>query len=142
MPGRKMDYLPDAMTPETEINNAVEALSECCVASYSNKLINDFNRDSARSILRALLKRINIDHRANQEGAALTVEAIQEDLKSMRDSRDRMKEAWESAEIDLNRCKTALTELRAIVKGECPSLLNEDSGGNGELDLQIAELLK
>jgi hypothetical protein len=31
----------------------------------------------------------------------------------------------------------ALTELYAMVKGECPSLLNEDSGGNPRLDLEI-----
>lgn len=31
----------------------------------------------------------------------------------------------------------ALRELRALVRGECPSLLNEDSGGNGELDIEI-----
>lgn len=31
----------------------------------------------------------------------------------------------------------ALTELQAMVKGECPSLLNEDSGGCARLDLDI-----
>lgn len=31
----------------------------------------------------------------------------------------------------------ALTELRAQVRGECPSLLNEDSGGDGQLDIEI-----
>jgi hypothetical protein len=35
----------------------------------------------------------------------------------------------------------ALRELYAQVKGECPSLLNEDSGGDGRLDLEIQELL-
>lgn len=37
--------------------------------------------------------------------------------------------------------KEALTELRAMVWGECPSLLNEDSGGNAELDGAIEELI-
>ena len=31
----------------------------------------------------------------------------------------------------------ALEELVAMVRGECPSLLNEDSGGNARLDLAI-----
>ena len=35
-----------------------------------------------------------------------------------------------------------LRELRAVVKGECPALLNEDSGGNSELDMEIENLLK
>lgn len=31
----------------------------------------------------------------------------------------------------------ALQQLHALVWGECPSLLNEDSGGNSALDMQI-----
>lgn len=34
-----------------------------------------------------------------------------------------------------------LRELHAIVKGECPSLLNEDSGGFAELDIKITAAL-
>lgn len=34
-----------------------------------------------------------------------------------------------------------LRELHAMVKGECPSLLNEDSGGNGDLALKIEDAL-
>ena len=34
-----------------------------------------------------------------------------------------------------------LRELHAMVMGECPSLLNEDSGGNGQLALDIEEAL-
>jgi hypothetical protein len=36
----------------------------------------------------------------------------------------------------------ALEDLHATVRGECPSLLNEDSGGNARLDLKITELLQ
>ena len=39
------------------------------------------------------------------------------------------------------RLQAALRELHAMVSGECPSLLNEDSGGNAMLDLEIEELL-
>lgn len=35
----------------------------------------------------------------------------------------------------------ALTELHAVVKGESPSLLNGDSGGDAELALEIERLL-
>ena len=35
----------------------------------------------------------------------------------------------------------ALGDLHAIVWGECPSLLNEDSGGDAYLDMRIRELL-
>ena len=35
----------------------------------------------------------------------------------------------------------ALKELHALVKGECPSLLNEDSGGNAMLDIAIEDIL-
>ena len=37
--------------------------------------------------------------------------------------------------------REALSELYALVKGECPSLLNEDSGGDARLDMQIQEAL-
>lgn len=35
----------------------------------------------------------------------------------------------------------ALDELVAQVRGECPSLLNEDSGGDGDLSIEIDEAL-
>lgn len=35
----------------------------------------------------------------------------------------------------------ALTELHAQVRGECPSLLNEDSGGDARLSMEIERLL-
>jgi hypothetical protein len=35
----------------------------------------------------------------------------------------------------------ALRELYTMVQGECPGLLNEDSGGNAELALEIESLL-
>lgn len=37
--------------------------------------------------------------------------------------------------------RNALSELYAMVRGECPSLLNEDSGGNAKLALEIEDLL-
>ena len=47
-----------------------------------------------------------------------------------------------SAELDrLRKAEHLLTELHATVRGECPSLLNEGSGGNASLDLEIKTLL-
>jgi hypothetical protein len=43
------------------------------------------------------------------------------------------------AEIDW--LKQLLFELHATVMGECPALLNEDSGGNATLALEIEEAL-
>ena len=36
----------------------------------------------------------------------------------------------------------ALKELHALVRGECPSLLNEDSGGDARLDLAIEAAIR
>lgn len=41
--------------------------------------------------------------------------------------------------IDILR--TTLTELHAMVWGECSSLLNDDNGGNGQLDCRIRDLI-
>ena len=43
-------------------------------------------------------------------------------------------EKLEASHKDLLR---ALRELYYTVQGECPSLLDEDSGGNGYLDVEI-----
>ena len=46
------------------------------------------------------------------------------------------------AELAAARSATdALRELHVMVWGECPSLLNEDSGGDAALDLKIRELI-
>lgn len=42
---------------------------------------------------------------------------------------------------EIARVRAVLKELHALVKGECPSLLNEDSGGDARLALQIEEAL-
>lgn len=45
------------------------------------------------------------------------------------------------AEDKVKETKALLGELFAMVKGECPSLLNEDSGGNAKLALEIEKTL-
>lgn len=37
--------------------------------------------------------------------------------------------------------REALEDLTSIVRGECPSILNEDSGGNGDLSNRIDDLV-
>lgn len=45
------------------------------------------------------------------------------------------------AENRVQQLEAALSDLHAMVWGECPSLLNEDSGGSGDLDITIRDLL-
>lgn len=54
---------------------------------------------------------------------------------------NRMKSAREQAEAALAEATGLLAELHAMVWGECPSLLNEDSGGSAELDIKIRDCL-
>ncbi len=42
---------------------------------------------------------------------------------------------------EIERLRAALTELHAMVWGECSSILNEDSGGSGKLDIEIRSLI-
>lgn len=44
-------------------------------------------------------------------------------------------------EAENARLREVLKELHTLVWGECPSLLNEDSGGDSRLDLEIEDCL-
>ena len=44
-------------------------------------------------------------------------------------------------ESELGRVEDALKELVAMVRGECPSLLDEDSGGSALLSMEIDDIL-
>jgi hypothetical protein len=55
--------------------------------------------------------------------------------------------AYLATEVDARlaqqeKLRHCLTELAATVRGECPSLLNEDSGGDGQLALDIDDVLE
>ena len=58
----------------------------------------------------------------------------------------RCKEALDAHDAEqceeIERLRGALRSLHAMVKGECPSLLDDDSGGCGQLDIEIDELLQ
>jgi hypothetical protein len=47
----------------------------------------------------------------------------------------------EKLRADLEAARAALADLHVAVKGECPSILNEDSGGDAALDLRIERVL-
>ncbi len=42
-----------------------------------------------------------------------------------------------AARAEVEALRAALIDLRALVQGECPSLLDEDSGGDARLALAI-----
>lgn len=49
--------------------------------------------------------------------------------------------ALEALLRERDELQNALHDLHALVWGECPSLLNEDSGGSAHLDLRIHKLI-
>lgn len=65
------------------------------------------------------------------EQAARVCETMESAHPVMREARERIR-----------ALEKALEELHAMVRGECPRLLNEDSGGSAELDLRIRSLLE
>lgn len=81
--------------------------------------------------------------RQSAQIAALTQERDEEARAFKRAAKDR--DICRQKRVDLEaRCATltaALEELYATVKGECPSLLNEDSGGSAQLDAQVSAAL-
>ena len=67
-------------------------------------------------------------------------------MRSERDSwhvtADRNLAEAMKAEAKRDALAALLRELVALVRGECPSLLNEDSGGDAKLSCDIDEALK
>jgi hypothetical protein len=49
--------------------------------------------------------------------------------------------AWNKSLDEVDRLRGLLSELAAVVRGECPRLLDEDSGGNAQLDMDITQAL-
>lgn len=46
-----------------------------------------------------------------------------------------------SLDAENKRLLECLSELATLVRGECPSLLNEDSGGNAHLSMEIDSII-
>lgn len=98
---------------------------------------------------RALTDRMPTDVREgfiNRQEAnvdALARQAYLEGFMRGGDSRKDYDEAQLTAATSLHaELVAALTELHAMVRGECPSLLDEDSGGSARLDMEITALLQ
>ena len=72
-------------------------------------------------------------------GSAAYTQAYEEKVMA-HDAEQRQQIEQQAQEIA--RLREALRELHALAKGECPSLLNEDSGGDAKLALEIEGLLK
>lgn len=51
------------------------------------------------------------------------------------------REAMAKKDAALRACAEALENLNALVWGECPSLLNEDSGGNSKFAIEIDDAI-
>lgn len=70
-------------------------------------------------------------------------EAASADLAGHFDYRDVLLLAEREGDLALiEEAIRALRDLHSLVWGECPSLLNEDSGGDSELDSRIKDVLK
>lgn len=98
------------------------------IAGYSQRC--NCGLDAARAADAARL--------AEQAETIRQLQARERDLENALVRQERLKDTAEA------RCATltaALEELYATVKGECPSLLNEDSGGSAQLDAQVSAAL-
>ena len=80
-----------------------------------------------------------VEHKA--EVARLDAECNQR-LAEMTAKRDALFEEATAKGREVARLRAALTELAALVRGECPSLLDEDSGGLGRLSVDIDAALQ
>ncbi len=49
---------------------------------------------------------------------------------------------YDALRAENERLHAALAELTALVRGECPAILNEDSGGDAALAIEIDSLLE
>lgn len=55
---------------------------------------------------------------------------------------DRLHAQLATARAEGERVAVSLRELHAFVWGECPRLLDEDRGGDAELDIRVIEALE
>ena len=82
-----------------------------------------------------LMQQVNAEQREE-------IRLLREEL-SKRTNLEGPAPCWNAAHMkEITRLRDALRSLKAMVKGECPSLLDDDSGGCGKLDIEIDELLQ
>ena len=70
-----------------------------------------------------------------------TIERLEGELVEASTAHSRALAGMMIARDDRDRLRDALRELKALVQGECPSLLDEDSGGDAALALRIEAAL-
>lgn len=106
-----------------------------------------FRDDALEIILRGWAKayRDTPEHRfpsdPNAEFFPIDLEAAANEIERLRKAVDREIDNWKKRNRSACAAERALQELHAMVWGECPSLLNEDSGGNARLDHDIRALI-
>lgn len=81
-------------------------------------------KDAARTLGRTLHEAAEAGHRSGYFAGFV-------------DGKEESQALMRALQTELDRVMGLLGELRAVVRGECPSLLNEDSGGDAELDCNI-----
>lgn len=117
------------------VQHGYESLGDpgCFVARDALRVFAIFERELKIAKLKnrgSLVHNLCQDCRDKQKGKpclACTVQAL-----------ERKNAELQSANAAL---RDVLAELYATVRGECPSLLNEDSGGNAGLDQRIVEAM-
>ena len=88
--------------------------------------------------LARLRSRLEIDFVTDGNGKRVPLPEGAPDGIACRDETIRLlEEKLAESERKCERLKAMLHSLHALVWGECPSLLNEDSGGSGHLDADI-----
>lgn len=75
------------------------------------------------------------------KAAYAAVHDLRETVTALRDNNAAVKVMFDERSARCAILTAALEELYATVKGECPSLLNEDSGGSAQLDAQVSAAL-
>ena len=91
---------------------------------------------------RDALRRTLNDHLESEAAESMRADK----LRAERDDAIRHLADWSNrcgqTEAERDALAALLRELVALVRGECPSLLNEDSGGDAKLSCDIDEALK
>lgn len=123
-----------AMSSRAVVMDRVEAFT--ILSHFHAKLGSDYcrQRDEARQEIELLSEQV---HAANKE-LLERADALESSLYCYR----LLAHAYELNAREIARLRTALMELHAVVKGECPRLLNEDSGGDAKLAMEIEALIQ
>lgn len=120
------------MTRE-EVEQFITRLKSASADEYNGIITALWMHDTKqREEIRLLSEQVNA---ANKE-LLTRADALESSLYCYR----LLAHAYELNAREIARLRTALMELHAVVKGECPSLLNEDSGGDAKLAMEIEAL--